>query len=108
MNYRDSGCARMTVSEVGQPVLKFPVDRLWLAVQTGLRKTRSARRCWSVEEKKMDQVERLMQRPKLYNNIDGVGELGMGFMLLCFALLEWLQINSPASAIWHRVYVLFL
>jgi len=56
----------------------------------------------------MDQVERMMERPKLYYNIDGVGELGMGFMLLCFALLEWLQINSPAGAIWHRVYVLFL
>ena len=62
----------------------------------------------SDEVTKMDQVERMMQRPKLYYNIDGVGELGMGFMLLCFALLQWLQINSPAGAIWHRVYVLFL
>src|ERR1019366_6838516 len=53
----------------------------------------------------MDQIESLLQRPKLYNNIDGVGELGMGFMLLGFALLMWLQVHSPGSAIWHKVYV---
>jgi hypothetical protein len=53
----------------------------------------------------MDQVERLMERPKLYNNIDGVGELGMGFMCLGFALLTWLQAQSPRGAIWHKVYV---
>jgi hypothetical protein len=57
------------------------------------------------EVTKMDQVERLMQRPLLYNNIDGVGELGIGFMLLGFALLTWLQARSPAGAIWHRMDV---
>ena len=51
------------------------------------------------------QVERMMQRPLLYNNIDGVGEFGMGFMLLGFALLSWLQANSPRNAIWHRMDV---
>jgi hypothetical protein len=50
----------------------------------------------------MDQVERMLQRPKLYNNIDGVGELGMGFMLLCFALLQWISNLSPAGSVWHR------
>ncbi len=55
------------------------------------------------EAAKMDQVERMMQRPKLYNNIDGMGELGIGFMLLGFALLTWLQAHSPAGAIWHRM-----
>lgn len=54
------------------------------------------------EVTKMDQVERLMQRPKLYYNIDGVGELGMGFMLLCFALLQWISNLSPAGSFWHR------
>ncbi len=50
----------------------------------------------------MDQVERMMQRPKLYYNIDGVGELGMGFMLLCLALLQWISNHSPAGSFWHR------
>jgi hypothetical protein len=53
----------------------------------------------------MDQIESILQRPKLYNNIDGVGELGLGLMLLGFALLSWLQARSPAGAIWHRMDV---
>ena len=53
----------------------------------------------------MGQIERLLERPKLYNNVDGVGELGMGAMLLGFGLLTWLQVRSPASALWHKAYV---
>jgi hypothetical protein len=53
----------------------------------------------------MDQIESILQRPKLYNNVDGVGELGMAFMLLGFGLLSWLQARSPAGAIWHRMDV---
>jgi len=45
------------------------------------------------------QVERMMQRPLLYNNIDGVGELGLGFMFLGSALLQWLPIHASW---WHR------
>jgi hypothetical protein len=51
------------------------------------------------EVAKMDQVERLMQRPLLYNNIDGVGELGLGCMFLGSALLQWLPIRDIW---WHR------
>jgi len=47
----------------------------------------------------MDQVERMMQRPKLYYNIDGVGELGLGVMFLGSALLQWLPIHASW---WHR------
>jgi hypothetical protein len=53
----------------------------------------------------MDQIESILQRPKLYNNIDGVGELSCGFMMLGFGLLTWLQARSPAGAIWHRMDV---
>ena len=42
-----------------------------------------------------------MHRPKAYNNIDGVGELGIGFMCLAYALLGWLQIRSPKGSVWH-------
>jgi hypothetical protein len=51
----------------------------------------------------MDQVGKLVDRPRLYHNIDGVGELGMGFLLLACALLQWLQVRTPAGAIWHRM-----
>jgi hypothetical protein len=50
----------------------------------------------------MDQVERLMERPLLYNNIDGMGELGLGVFGLGCGLLDWLQIRNPANHIWHR------
>lgn len=47
----------------------------------------------------MDQIEKLVQRPLLYNNIDGVGEFGLGSMFLGSALLQWFPIQSP---MWHR------
>jgi hypothetical protein len=47
----------------------------------------------------MDRIESILQRPKFYNNIDGVGEFGLGFMFLGSALLQWLPIQSPR---WHR------
>jgi len=56
----------------------------------------------------MDQVASLLNRPKAYCNIDGVGELGVGFMCLCFALLQWLQIHSPESSLWNQVYTLLI
>ena len=50
----------------------------------------------------MDQIEKLMQRPKFYGNVDGVGELGLGLFGLGCGLLDWLQIRNPANYIWHR------
>jgi hypothetical protein len=50
----------------------------------------------------MDQIEKLVQRPLLYNNIDGVGELGLGFLFLGYALLQWLSIHLPEASMWHR------
>ena len=56
----------------------------------------------------MDDVGNLVDRPRLYNNIDGVGEMGIGLMLLGFALLQLLQVRSPEGAIWHRMYTLLI
>ena len=56
----------------------------------------------------MDQVGKLLDRPRLYYNVDGVGELGAGFMLLGFALLQWLQLRAPEGAIWHRMDTFFV
>jgi hypothetical protein len=56
----------------------------------------------------MDQVESLLKRPKAYYNIDGTGELGMGFLCLGYALLTWLQLHTPKDSIWNQMYVLFI
>jgi hypothetical protein len=49
----------------------------------------------------MDQIEDLLNRPKAYYNIDGVGELAMGFMCLSVGLLMWLQAHAPKGSVWH-------
>jgi hypothetical protein len=52
----------------------------------------------------MEQIESLLKRPALYGNIDGVMELGMGFMLLGFSILIWFQAHSSADSIWHNMW----
>jgi hypothetical protein len=52
----------------------------------------------------MDRISSLLKRPKLYNNIDGVGELGIGFMMLSWGLLRWLQAHSPEGSAWHEMW----
>jgi hypothetical protein len=52
----------------------------------------------------MDQVQSLLGRPQEYYNVDGVGELAMGFMCLSFALLGWLQAHAPRESAWHGGY----
>jgi predicted small integral membrane protein len=56
----------------------------------------------------MDQIDSLLNRPRAYENIDGVGELNLGFMCLGFALLIWLQVNTAEHSIWNRMYMLFV
>ena len=46
----------------------------------------------------MDQVENLVARPRLYYNIDGLGELGGGVLSLGIALL----LSLPANSVWHK------
>ena len=49
----------------------------------------------------MERIESLLNRSKAYYNIDGVGELAMGFMCLAYALLMWLQAHAPKDSVWH-------
>src|SRR5260370_33058160 len=51
----------------------------------------------------MDQVGTLLNRPKFYNNIDGLVELGASVMFLGFALVLRLLMHSPADSVWHRI-----
>jgi len=50
-------------------------------------------------------IEELASRPKFYGNIDGVAELGMGFMMLSYGLFGWLQVHTPEHTFWHQTYV---
>jgi hypothetical protein len=56
----------------------------------------------------MEQVESLLNRPKFYQNVDGVYELALGFMMMGFQALIWLQGHSSAQSIWNRMYTLFI
>jgi hypothetical protein len=56
----------------------------------------------------MDQIGNLLRRPTSYNNIDGTGELGMGFMCLGYALIIWLQLHTPKDSLCNQMYVLFI
>jgi hypothetical protein len=53
----------------------------------------------------MDRVGNLLARPRLYHNIDGLGELGGGVMCLGYALFLWLLMRSPADSLWHQISV---
>ena len=56
----------------------------------------------------MDHIGSLLKRPTSYSNIDGTGELGVGFMCMGYVLLLWLQLHTPKDAIWHQMYALFI
>jgi hypothetical protein len=56
----------------------------------------------------MDQLGSLLDRPKAYSNVDGVGELGMGFMCLGYALMGWLQVATPQNSVWNRIYTFWI
>ncbi len=56
----------------------------------------------------MDQVDRMLDRPKIYYNIDGVGELGLGFGYLAFALLGSMQLHAPKGSVWHSMYLFII
>ena len=51
----------------------------------------------------MDRIGNLLDRPRLYYNIDGLGELGGSVMCLGFALLWWPLVRSTADSVWHRI-----
>jgi hypothetical protein len=56
----------------------------------------------------MHQIPSLLERPKLYYNVDGVGELGIGFMCLGWSLLGWLQLHTPGTSTWHQMHTFFI
>ena len=41
-------------------------------------------------------------RAMAYNNIDGIGELGVGFFLGGIAAMEWVHFRAPAGSFWDK------
>jgi|SRR5271166_2031815 len=56
----------------------------------------------------MNQVESLLNRPKFYYNVDGVGELGVGVMGLSYSLYIWMGVHSSIHSVWNNLYPLFI
>jgi len=49
-----------------------------------------------------DDLQDFMERPKQYENIDGTSEMGMGVMMLSFALVGFLSAILPEGALWRK------
>jgi hypothetical protein len=54
------------------------------------------------------QIQAYLEQPRRYFNIDGLGELGCGIMMLGFGLISWLQATTPQTAVWHRMWFLLV
>lgn len=48
-----------------------------------------------------NQPDEYVWRPMRYQNIDGIWEIGIGFMWLAFPLLEGSLRNTPRNSLWH-------
>ena len=77
----------------------FCIDKSKLVMQTSWRTTEKELQMHpNAAGTNVTQVQGFLKRPVLYDNIDGVGELRMGFMCLAFALLGWLQLHAPRDS----------
>lgn len=56
----------------------------------------------------MDRASSLLNRPKGYYNVDGVGELGIGFMCLSFAFMQWMQLRTSEYSLWNKPYTVMV
>lgn len=56
----------------------------------------------------MEDIQVLLERPKLYDNIDGSSELMLGFMLIGFTLFQLVGAHAPQDSPWNKVYALYI
>ena len=54
----------------------------------------------------MEDVQGLLERPKLYDNIDGSSELMLGCMLMGFTSFQWVSAHARQDSIWNKIYSL--
>jgi hypothetical protein len=55
-----------------------------------------------------EQVQAYLEQPKRYYNIDGVGEISIGVMMLAYCLNSWMQALTPGNSVWHRMWFFLL
>jgi hypothetical protein len=51
-----------------------------------------------------EQIQSYLEQPRRYFNIDGLGEIGIGVMMLGYALIGWLQVSTPRDSLWNGPY----
>lgn len=56
----------------------------------------------------MEDVQGLLKRPKLYDNIDGSSELMLGCMMIGFTAFQWVGAHTPQESFWNKVYALYI
>lgn len=56
----------------------------------------------------MEDVQGLLERPKLYDNIDGSTELMLGCMLIGMTAFQWVGAHARQDSIWNKNFTLFI
>jgi magnesium-transporting ATPase (P-type) len=59
-------------------------------------------------DRNMDRIGSVLDRPIAYYNVDGVGELGIGFMCMSCGFLVWQQVRSSELSFWNQSYTLWI
>jgi len=56
----------------------------------------------------MEDVQSVLMRPKLYDNIDGSSELMLGCMMIGYTVFGWVGAHASQDSIWNKVYTLYI
>jgi hypothetical protein len=56
----------------------------------------------------MEDIQALLKRPKLYDNVDGSNELMLGCMLIGFTAYQWVGYHAKRNSSWNSVYALYI
>jgi hypothetical protein len=67
-----------------------------------------AGRAFSSGDKNMENVQALLERPRLYDNIDGSSELMLGCMMIGFTVFALVGAHARQDSIWNKVYMLYI
>ncbi|MGC1422425.1 MAG: hypothetical protein WA354_14855 [Terracidiphilus sp.] len=56
----------------------------------------------------MEDVQAILERPTLYENVDGSSELMLGSMMIGFTVYEWVGSHARQDSIWNNVFTLLI
>ena len=54
----------------------------------------------------MEDVQTILERPALYENVDGSSELMLGCMMIGFTVFGWVGFHARQDSIWNKFYSL--